>query len=212
MGDDPRVEAIDDALVDVEATVAAYEDAPAHYVEKFRRRATADRFGEEFLARLPDPPARPRVLDVGCGPGPDAAVFVDRGVDVVGLDRSEGLLRAAAADVPDAGYARGDMRRLPVADGAVDGVWSSASLLHLARSDVPRTLEEFARVLGDGGVLFVSVMAREANQVDAVESADGRQFTFWRKSELIAALDAAGFGVRWDSDQSDWHALVAVRE
>ena len=55
------------------------------------------------------------------------------------------------------------MRTLPFADGAFDGLWSSASLLHLAREDVPATLEEFGRVLVPDGALFVSVLARESN-------------------------------------------------
>lgn len=212
MSDDPAPEAIDDDAVDVAATTAAYEDAPARYVEKFRERALADRFGEQFVDHLPGSPSGLRVLDVGCGPGADAAVFADREFETVGLDLSESLVRAANDEVAAAGFVRGDMRTLPFGTGAFEGLWSSASFLHLARADAPGALAEFARVLGEDGTLFLSVMAREMNDVDAVETADGRQFTFWRKPELVSALDAAGFEVVWDSGQSDWHALVAVRE
>ena len=198
--------------------MAAYESAPQHYVEKFRERALADPFGDELLDRLPQSDGPPRVLDVGCGPGADAAVFAEAtaphggDLDVVGLDVSESLLRAAADHAPRARFVRGDMRSLPFERDSVEGLWSAAALLHLARDDAPGTLAEFARVLVPDGALFLSVMAREVNDIDAVETEDGRRFTFWRKDALVAHLTDVGFEVAWDSDQTDWHALVAVRE
>lgn len=212
MSDDPAVEVIDDDAVDVAATTAAYEAAPDHFVEKFGRRALADRFGDAFLERVPDAAGRARVLDVGCGPGSDVVAFAERGLAVVGVDLSESLLRAGVEAAPTAGFVRGDMRRLPVADAAFDGLWSSASLLHLARSEAPAAIAEFARVLDDDGALFVSVMAREPRDVDAVETEDGRRFAFWRKPALRERLADAGFEVTWDSGQTEWHAVVAVRD
>lgn len=41
----------------------------------------------------------------------------------------------------------------PFAAGSTDAVWSSASLLHIPRSDVPATLRGWHRVLRPGGVL-----------------------------------------------------------
>lgn len=139
------------------------------------------------------------------------AAFTDREFDVVGVDVGGRLLRAAVDEVEGGRFVRGDMRTLPCADGAFDGLWRSASLLHLARKDVPATLEEFGRVLTADGALFVSVLARDSNPAGAVESADGRQFTLRREEALLARLEGAGFESAWVSDQDDWHALVAVR-
>lgn len=195
-------------------TASAYESDPTHYVEKFRRRALADEFGDAFVERLPTPPAddSPCILDVGCGPGADSGVFAERGFETVGFDISESLLRAASDHVPTARFVRGDMRSLPFDAETFDGLWSSASFLHIARGDASATLDEFARVLRDDGVLFLSVLAAEPHDSDAVETEDGRRFTFWEKAALDDALSDAGFEVAWDSGQSDWHALVALRE
>jgi SAM-dependent methyltransferase len=199
----------------VQATTAAYEADSAHYVEKLSRRAVADEFGGVFVEWLPvgaGDGVAPRVLDVGCGPGADVAAYAERGFDVVGVDISERLLRAACDDVPDARFARGDMRALPFGDTAFDGLWSAASFLHLARADAPDTLGEFGRVLADDGVLFLSVLAAEPHDADAVETEDGRRFTLWSKPRLESHLADAGFEVVWDGQQTDWHAVVAVRE
>lgn len=210
---DPPAEPIADDAVDVTETASVYaEEAPA-FVEKYRSMRLADRHGEEFRAALPDPSEQPpRVLDVGCGPGVDTAVFADAGLDSLGLDITQPFLREARDAVPTARFLRGDMRHLPFADGTVEGIWSSASFLHLPRSDAPTTLAEFARVLADGGALLLSVMASETKEADAVRLADGRRFTFWREGALRDHLTAVGFDAEAVGEEEDWHALLCVRE
>lgn len=152
------------------------------------------------------------MLDVGCGPGVDIEWFADAGLDALGLDITESFLREARATITSAEFVRGDMRDLPVRDGALEGVWSSASFLHLPRSAAASTLAEFARVLRPGGVLLLSVMARETRGVDAVELADGRQFTFWTEDALRDRLADAGFSAEAIGEEADWHALCCVRD
>jgi hypothetical protein len=43
------------------------------------------------------------------------------------------------------------MRSLPLADGSIDGLWSSYALLHIPPDDLGHTLQGFARVLKPGG-------------------------------------------------------------
>ncbi|MFC7204578.1 class I SAM-dependent methyltransferase [Haloferax namakaokahaiae] len=58
-------------------------------------------------------------------------------------------------------FAHGDMRALPFADDAFDGVWNCVSFLHVPQDDARRTLREFQRVLTDGGVVYLSVKRGE---------------------------------------------------
>ena len=182
-------------------TNRAYETDAAAYVEKYETESIAARFWDEVDAAFPGP----RVLDVGCGPGPDAATFAARGYDVVGVDLTAAFLRRAR-DTVDAPFVRGDMRSLPFAAGAFDGVWASASLLHVPREDVPRTLEAFRRVLDAPGTL-VATLKREGTDR---HSDDDRHFERYTHDELHALATDAGYDhVTVDDSGDRWLQLTA---
>ena len=94
------------------------------------------------------------VLDLGTGTGgllPLLARYVDR---VIAVDASRAMLQRARERVhgeTEAGvhFLRGDAERLPLADGAADGVVANMILHHLPRPDA--ALREVARVLDSSG-------------------------------------------------------------
>jgi SAM-dependent methyltransferase len=93
-------------------------------------------------------------LDAACGTGRYAAYLAGGGHRVLGVDRSAEMLERARVRVPAAAFARADLRRLPLADHAVDVVVCGLALAHLP-SPSP-ALAEFARVLRPGGHLVIS--------------------------------------------------------
>src|SRR5262245_51410231 len=62
---------------------------------------------------------RGRVLDLACGTGDLCNMLEKAGHEVVGLDFSSGMLRAAHTD---AALVRGDAMRLPFADASFDAI------------------------------------------------------------------------------------------
>ncbi|MDT3397582.1 trans-aconitate 2-methyltransferase [Streptomyces sp. B1866] len=94
----------------------------------------------DLLARVPDPPAdrapgRPRVADLGCGPGHLTALLADRwpAAHVTGLDTSPEMLREAEAHAgPTPGGGRLGFQRADVLswtpDGPYDLIVSNATL------------------------------------------------------------------------------------
>lgn len=106
----------------------------------------------------PDAP----VLDLGCGAGRTTAALVERGYDVVALDRSDLMVRETAAAV-DAPCIRGDATRIPVPDGRFGTVLFSYNGLDDLYPEAKRyaALGEINRVLADGGrFVFSSHNAR----------------------------------------------------
>ena len=103
-----------------------------------------------------DPAPDDRILDVGCGTGFATEGLLDR-IDVVhGLDQSTHQLRKAYAKFDKDGpvrFYRGDAERLPFADGAFDGVWSSGSIEYWPNPVA--ALREFRRVVEPGGPVLV---------------------------------------------------------
>lgn len=128
---------------------AGYDDRTALDSLSPAFRALLDRFAERV-----DGDERPRVLDAGCGPGRDVAYFRDRGLRAFGLDVARGMVRHARA-TRGGDFLRGDLRALPVADGAVDGLWCPASVFLLPSTEMARALAEFRRVLRSDGLALV---------------------------------------------------------
>ena len=141
----------------------------------------------------------PVVLDVGAGPGHLTAELAGAGARAVALDASAAMVALAARrGVP---VVRGDLRRAPFADGAFDGVWSSASLLHVPRAEVPATLAEWRRVTAPGGLLALSTASGGSDGWEDPpydtrgERPPPRWFTYHDEAPLRALLHAAGWSV-----------------
>src|SRR6476469_4914219 len=58
---------------------------------------------------------------LGCGPGRVAAFLAAKGVEVVGIDLSLGMLEMARRAHPDLRCAVGDLGALPLANRSLDG-------------------------------------------------------------------------------------------
>ena len=139
--------------------------------------------------------ARGMVGDLGCGPGHVGAYLAGRGVRVVGVDLSPGMLRQAPPGLP---VAAGDLRALPLGDGALAAAVAFYSLIHLPPGTEVAALAEIRRVLRPGGTLLVAVhVGDEVRHLDewwgVPVSVD---FRFFRVDELTGWLAAAGLTVR----------------
>jgi SAM-dependent methyltransferase len=176
---------------DIADTIETYDRVADEYVDRHGDRDVVAGLVDEFCERVDGG----RVLDVGCGPGWETAEFASRGFDSVGVDLSPAFLaRAAARDGP-AGVVRADMRTLPVATDAVDGVWALASLLHLPRVDVDAALAEFARVCRPDGTLFVAVKHGTGDYEGDTYDGDARRFTLYEPAAIESRVADAGFDV-----------------
>jgi SAM-dependent methyltransferase len=82
---------------EVERTLATYEGDAEVYAEKYLSESGLEAYGGPFLDRLEGG----RVLDLGCGPGVDTALFAQRGFDVVGFDVTGSFLRRARDHLAD---------------------------------------------------------------------------------------------------------------
>lgn len=99
-----------------------------------------------------------RVLEVGCGPGRDAAMLSERGFEVVAFDRLP--LHPAKERAPRVEFLRADVSsQLPFRDGAFDSAVASLSLHYLSWEATRRAFSEIRRVVRDGGAFVFRVNA-----------------------------------------------------
>ncbi|CAL59662.1 class I SAM-dependent methyltransferase [Methanocella arvoryzae] len=111
------------------------------------RELVADRF-------IPSLPNDAVVLDVGCGTGQQTLLFREKGIAVVGVDISAGLVRVANEKIGENICMVSDACRLPFVDGVFDAVSCAGSTLnHIP--DYGCFFDEVARVLKPGGYIFL---------------------------------------------------------
>jgi ubiquinone/menaquinone biosynthesis C-methylase UbiE len=134
-------------------TIRTYDQIAANYM-----LATSSlQPGKEFTTFSQMVMTGATVLDAGCGGGRDCKAFAERGLQVIGIDLSMEMLKIARNLAPECTFLQTDLRKIPLADNSVDGVWCCASLLHLKRKEVRRALLEFRRVLKEGAVCCILI-------------------------------------------------------
>ena len=166
------------------ATIAYYDaEAPAYADMTARGWPERAPWARAFAARLA---AGARGLDLGCGPGQDAARFRAMGVAVDAMDASDGLaaearrrhgieLRVARFDALDA-------------DAVHDDVWAAFSLLHDSRAALPGHPARIARALAPQGVLYLGMKEGDGTRRDR----PGRAYIFVTGADVTGPLVGAG--------------------
>ena len=95
------------------------------------------------------------ILDAGCGAGRMSRHLADRGVDVVGVDLSPGMIAIAQRDNPDLSFTVGSLQDLPYGDNSFAGILLWYSTIHTPPRGQPRIFAEVTRVLRPGGHVLI---------------------------------------------------------
>ncbi|MEV4173854.1 methyltransferase domain-containing protein [Nonomuraea sp. NPDC049709] len=147
-----------------DTTRTAYDAMAVRYAEFFRDqladkpldRALIDTFVDLVKASGAGP-----IADLGCGPGHITAYLHARGVPVLGIDLSPGMIEQARSEHPGLRFEVGSMFALDLADGSIGGVFSHHSIIHTPPEQVHEVFDEFARVLAPGGHVLLSFPATD---------------------------------------------------
>jgi len=137
------------------------------------------------------------ILDLGCRPGRDAKIFTNKGYKVIGVDLSEKMIEKAKSRVKNADFQVMDIRSLKFDDDHFDGVWASASFVHIPKKDILTGLQEVYRVLKKEGIFYISVKQGEGEVLIPDERYDGVEkfWSFFEKEEIENELKKAGFTI-----------------
>ena len=135
------------------------------------------------------------VCDLACGPGHVARYLHERGMQVYGMDLSEGMLQRARQLNPGIRFEQGDMRNLPVGDESWAGIAAFYAIVNLSPAEVAKAFHEMKRVLKPGGRLLVAFhLGEDVSQVedDIWNCGVSLEFTFYRLSTILKHLRQAG--------------------
>ena len=145
------------------------------------------------------------VLDIACGTGDLCRSLMSAGHTAVGLDVSEGMLRAAKTDAP---LVLADALAVPAASSSFDGITCGFALRNVV--SLERLFEEMARVLRPGG----RIALLEVAQPDHAWMRMGHAFYFNKVVPLIGGIlsdrDAYSYLPRSASYLPERRALLAL--
>lgn len=143
----------------------------------------AGRWTEDCLRRYG---AGPRVLDMGCGTGRDAARLHAAGRRVTGADLSEAMLAHARAHHPGPQYVRADLHGFDLGRGAFDVVvcLDSALLYCHTNDQLDGFLTSCRQTLAPGGLLVAEMRngAYFLGRTDLLDTPKVNSFT-WRGTQ-----------------------------
>jgi SAM-dependent methyltransferase len=167
---------------------------------------------DAFMKKLP---AGGRILDLGCGPGRDSLVFIEKGFDVMAVDGSSAMAREASSNlgIPVQVVEFSDM---PWSE-EFDGIWASASLLHVPRAALGSILALVHRALKPGALFYASFKGGEKDGRDGL----GRYYNYVDEDFLRQAYAEGGEwqdlmimerdGGSYDGAPTQWFHVFANR-
>lgn len=139
---------------DAEDIVGLYRRHAAAWLRQRGRHLAERKWLDRFIARLP---AKPKVLDIGCGPGePIARYLLERGCAVTGIDAAPEMIEIAKGTFPGATWLVSDMRSLDL-NTRFDGLLAWNSFFHLSPDDQRQMFPIFRRLAAaDAALMFTS--------------------------------------------------------
>jgi SAM-dependent methyltransferase len=179
-------------------TAGSYDDIAAEYAHQLYReldskpmdRATLDRFADRLRGRG-------TVCDMGCGPGHVGRYLVGRGLDVIGVDLSPGMVAQAAALNPDIAFHQGNILAMDWPDDSWAGIAAFYSIIHIPRDAIFAALNEMRRVLRPGGSLLLAFHTGDADlrETEVWGISIDLEYTMYGAVEMTDNLRAAGFEI-----------------
>lgn len=139
-----------------------------------------------------------RILDLGCGSGRDALYFKKLGFDVTAIDGSEEMCKLAreytGLDVKCLNFNK--LRTI----GYYDGIWASASLLHVDRRFLINVLIKVKDALKQNGYVYIAMKNGSGDEI----TPDGRYYNYLTKDEFLT------IAARANLDMVDFYSSKSV--
>lgn len=138
------------------------------------------------------------VADAGCGTGRVSAHLAARGLDVIGIDLSPGMIDIARRTYPELPFEVGALEELPLPNASLGGLLAWYSIIHTAPDRLPAIVADAARALRPGAWLLAAFQAGDGQRVDRT-SAYGQPVTMTNyrhdPEHVVDVLEEHGFKI-----------------
>lgn len=173
-----------------DVTLASYEQAAAAYRD--RVLALGGGAHEAFVSAFAALVGTGDVLELGSGPGIDAAVLRDHGLRVTCSDGARSFVEMQRGQGFESRLL--DIRTDDFA-GPWDAVFAKAVLLHLERGEMAGVLTRLAGCVVAGGVLGLTLKEGDGEGWSDHDLGLPRHYTYWRAAVLREVMASSGWKV-----------------
>lgn len=180
-------------MTNKEITKKAYDSIANQYYQAYKDDKTDFEYIDKFLNMC-----NKKILDLGCGMGHYSKYIKNRGLEVVGIDFSKGMLKIAKENEPDVKFIELDIRNLPNdLENDFDGVLIAYVIHHLSKTETKECLINLKQYLLNNAKLLI--LFREGNKILNEEEPFNPEFNYvikeYEKEEITELLDECGFDV-----------------
>jgi 2-polyprenyl-3-methyl-5-hydroxy-6-metoxy-1,4-benzoquinol methylase len=144
---------------------------------------------------------RPRILELGCGPGNVTRLLKDRfpGAMITAIDLAPKMIEIARQQFPEVDFRVMDVRDILSLAGKFDAVMCSFCLPFLSKSDALQLIEDCGKKLVEGGSIYISTMEGQESDAgfETTSFSGGAEiyFNYHARQDLQDALTDSGFEI-----------------
>lgn len=138
-----------------------------------------------------------KLLEIGCGSGRDTSFMTKKGFDVIAIDGSKNMIDEAKKIHPELSN-KLFHKTLPnnlEFDTKFDGIYSIATLMHLSKGDLEKTILKIYDLLNPTGKFFMSVSLFRNDINENGFDKNGRFFLILSFEEWISIFQNTGFKI-----------------
>lgn len=176
-----------------DTTITSYNDYAQEYKEEVKEfwRLFPKTTLEEFRKNLKGK----KILDLGSGPGYDAILLRDTGLDVLCIDGSASMVKITEK----LGFASLEKKfsELELGTESFDGVWAYTSLLHVSQNEMKETVKNIHRWLKKDGIFLIGMIEGEfegeKTGLGIANKNAHRYFKFYNEENLEKIISPLGF-------------------
>jgi 2-polyprenyl-3-methyl-5-hydroxy-6-metoxy-1,4-benzoquinol methylase len=165
-------------LIEEQSTIDYYNKNIQSYIERTFQVEMEDA-QDRFLKHLPP---KARILDAGCGPGRDALAFTKKGYSVLGFDAALEMVKYVKEQLHIPAM-QGFFQEMEFSE-EFEGIWASASLIHVSPSALSDVLHRFWKALTPNGILAFSF-----KEGVGIKKEGDRIFTYMNKENLFPYVE-----------------------
>lgn len=155
-----------------------------------------------------------KILDLGCGPGHHSKYFSNLDFKVTGIDLSSEMIKLAKREFIGLDFRVMDIADLDFEVSTFDGIWASASLLHVPKNNIKIILKKIQKILVNNGLLYISLKEGKGSELykDIRYAGVDKYYVYYQLKEIKEILENVGFkiieiemkGKRTSYDTNSW--------